>query len=343
MEKIKMIPARVYQRYYAFFDRLLPSLGMAWLFLLTDQATGLFSSEWRLFIAGGVLAAGLVAPIAGYILFILALVYPLYSVSIYVAALALTVLILSAFFMTRHVAAMVLVLATPLLVTYRLAPVVPLLAGLLWAEWRGGLVGLGSVLWLKLFAGMCGATPDLVQLGGQPLDAHNLIARFQTADSLQTLLWMAKPLAPDSLTILLHLLEILAWGLVGYGVGLVHQRMTDSSRPNLALWASVGTGLLGLVIGSLALPTILGLRETSVLSISFIMIFLVEYCTSGVIVAGLYRVSRYLIRPAVKSVPFQVEPHRPSVQLETELVPQSWVSPQPREDEQTDIIMIDLD
>lgn len=345
MERIGVMPAWIYQRYRPFFDRLVPSLGMAVLFLLTDQTMGTFPSEWRLFIGGGILVTGLVVPVAGYILFVLALAYPLYSISIYIAALALAILILLVFFTKRHLMAVVLVLFTPLLATYRISPVVPLLAGLWWAEWGGVLVGLGGSLWLKVFAGMCGATPDLTQLGGQPLPTHQLIARFQTANSFQTLLWLAEPLSPDPQTLLLHILQVLGWGLAGYGVGLMRRWVESTPRLFIGLLASIGVGFLGLGIGSLILPIALGLRESSALTASSLSAFLVEYCWSGVIVLGLYGLSHYLARPAVRPVSFRAEPRHSSIQPMPEPAPQPWVRAQPiaDEDEPTDIIMIDLD
>jgi hypothetical protein len=345
MERIRRMPAWLYQRYRPLFDRLFPSLGMALIFVLVNQATDTFSSAWLGFVAGAILATGLTAPVVGYVLFVLALAYPLYSISIYVAALALSILILFAFFVPRHLAALVLVLATPLLITYRITWVVPLLAGLWWAEWGGVLVGMGGALWLKTFAGMCGATPDFIRLGGQRLATPWLIARFHTANSLQTLVWLVEPLAPDSQTLLLHVLEILGWGLAGYGVGLMRQRNQGSSRPSLGILASIVVGALALSFGSLLLPMALGLRQASDLPISLLSGFLLECSWSGVIAMGLYRVSRYLARPAVLPVRSRTEPRRPSTQPAPEPAPRPWVHPQPRasEDEPTDIIMIDLD
>ncbi|MCP4539066.1 MAG: hypothetical protein GY832_18175 [Chloroflexi bacterium] len=345
MGRIRMMPAWLYQRYRSFFDRLAPLLAMSLLFVLVNQATGVFSRDWLWFIAGGIVVAGLIAPVVGYVLFVFALAYPLYSISIYLAALALSVLVLLAFFVNHHFAALVLLLAIPLLVPFGIIWVVPLIAGLWWAEWGGVLVGMGGAFWLKVFAGMCGATPDLIQLSGQTLITSQVIERFHTANSLQTLRWMTEPLAPDSKTLLLHIIEILGWGLAGYGVGLMRRRMEGMSRRNLGLVGAIIVGFLGLSIGSLILPLALGLRQTSDLPISLLLNFLIECGKSVVIVMGLYGVSYYLIRPVVRSAPSWIKSRRSSVQPVSELAPQPWVRPQPRaeEDEPTDIIMIDLD
>lgn len=291
-----------YQRYRVVFDRLPAALGMAYLFFLVARSTDAFSSEWRIFIAGGVLVAGMARPIAGYLTFLLALAYPLYSISIYIAALALAILIPLAFFIEEYLAGLVLVLAAPLLSIYRVAPLAPLLAGLWWAEWGGVLVGLGSAFWLKTFAGMCGATLDLTQLGGVPLAAGRLIDRFHTANSLQTLLWVAEPWlgqSSDSQILLLHVIELLGWGLAGYGVGLMHRLMQEKSRSfgGIVLFEISGVlvGLLGMGIGSLGLPMALGLRKKLALSIPFV----VECCWSGAIAVAAHGVYHYLNRPAV--------------------------------------------
>ena len=338
-----MGPAWLYQRYHVFFDRLAPALGIAWLFVLTNRATGAFPGEWLWFIAGSILVAGLAAPLAGYVLFVLALAYPLYSISIYVAALALTILIVLSFFVTRHFAAIVLILTIPLLSTCRIAPLVPLLAGLWWAEWGGVLVGMGGALWLKTFAGMCGATPDLVHLGGQVLASQRLVDRFHTVNSLQTLLQLSEPLAPDPQTLLLHVLEILGWGLAGYGVGLMRRRMESTQRPIIGLLASISAGMLGLWFGSILAPVALGLREASDTPISVLLDFLVQSISGGVLTLVLYGGARYLVRPVVLPIRSRPESYRPSPTPEP--VKQSWARPQSvaNEEEPTDIIMIDLD
>ena len=351
MERIRVAPAWLYQRFRPFFDRVGPAATMALLFVLVNQATEAFPGEWLWFIAGGIVIAGLAAPIVGYVLFVLALAYPLYTISIYIAALVLSILILLAFFVARHLAALVLVLAIPLLLPYRLVWIVPFLAGLWWFEWGGVLVGMGSALWLKIFAGMCGATPDLLQSSGQTLATRQLIEHFSTANSFQTLLWMTEPLTPDSQTLLFHIIEILGWGLAGYGVGLLRRRMEGMSRPNLGLLGSVAAGLLGMGIGSLVLPMALDLRKMTTWPISLLLNFLIECGVSGVIAVGLYGVSRSLARsvvlPVRSRIRSQEEVRRPSIQPAPEPVSRPRIRPQPRvrasEDEPTDIIMIDLD
>ncbi len=339
MNRILTFPAYLYQRYRLFCDRLLPALGMAATFLLTAQATGVFTTEWRTFIAAGVLIAGLAAPVAGYLLFVLALGLPLYSISIYVAALALTCLLLPIFLFQHHVAAVLLVLVAPLFSSYRVALLIPFLGGLWWAEWGGALMGLGAAMWLKIFAGMCGTTPDLLLLGGQLLPVDQLISRFQSANSLQTLLWIAEPFTSDAQGLLLNLLQILAWGLAGYGMGLMHSRMKSAPRPALVRRAGLSAGLLGLAAGILAAPLALGLLRPLDIPFSF----LIECGWTGLAVIGLYALSSYLTRPVLASSPGRSELYRPLPPVAVRPDPLPVVRPRPQDEEQTDIIMIDLD
>lgn len=372
IRRVGTLPAWFYQRYRSLFDRLVPAVGMVALFMLTAQATGAFSKEWRLSIAGGVLVAGLAAPVAGYIAFILALAFPLYTISIYVAALALAILIPLAFLVkdAQNLTAILLVLSVPALVPYRAASILPFLAGLWWAEWGGVLMGVGGALWLKIFAGMCGAPLDFANLtaGAHSLDASQLISRFHSANSLQTLLWLVEPMTSSQETLLLHILEVLAWGLGGYCVGLVSQYMFNkSSKPSLGLLASLAAGILGLSVGILVLPMALGLRD----SLAILLPFGVEYGLSSAVVAVLYALSCYLNRSAVESLHFWRrhiasrrsssggmrsrsgvgEDPQPGSDLRHSeegtgdygATSPSWRSPQSHDDRSSDIIMIDLD
>ena len=336
---ISLIPARLYQRYRSLCDRLPLALGMAGLFTLTAQATGVFPEDWRIFIAASLLIAGLIIPMAGYVFFVLALALPLYSISIYIAALSLAILILPIFFLNRHLAAVVLILAAPILSQHRIALMIPFLAGMWWFEWGGVLAGLGGAAWLKIFAGMCRVTSDLTQLSGQPLAADQLIARFHGANSLQTLLWSVQPLASDSQTLLLHILQILAWGLAGYGVGLVRRRIDSMQRPGVGLVAGISAGLLGFGVGSVGIPLALDLLEVSDVHLSFLM----ECSWNGAGAMGAYAVHRSLARPAVTPSPNRIDPYRPPIRPALEPDPNPVVRPQSRDEEQMDIIMIDLD
>ncbi len=368
LRRATILPAWFYQRYQPFFDRFFPALGLTAMFVLTDTATGAFPNEWRAFIAVLIAVGTLIAPPAGYALFVAALAYPLYTISIYVAALAISLLVLGGLLFHRTIAAVTLVLAAPLLATAQLAPLTLFLAGLWWAEGGGALVGATTALWLKLFAGMCNISPDLTQLGIRPWNTAWLVTHFRSANSYQTVVWIVRPLTPDPQALLLHILEIVGWGLAGYGVGIVAQQIANRPRPGWRLVVSVIVGLLGLALGSLVLPMALGLRPWSMPSISVLLAFLVQCSWNGVIAIGIYALVRYLAQPIVVSAPlFRPRPTRSparsrrragrsperSAEGETERGIPSSRPPIPfreanantnaENDEPSDIIMLDLD
>jgi len=357
MMRVQDVTPWLYQRFRHFFDRLPSAAGMAVIFTLVDVSTGAFPVEWRTFIAAGVLVSGLLLPVAGYILFIAALAYPLFTISVYIAALALSVLILCAFLCLHHLDAVVLLLVTPLLVPYQLAPLVPLLAGLWWGEWGGVLMGAGSALWLKLFAGMCGIAPDIISMSTRILNTERLITRFHTANSLQTLLWIWEPLSPHPEALLFNILELLGWGLAGYGIGIMRHRMENMARPYLGLLAGISAAWLGVGAGSLAAPLALGLLQPSTLPISHLANSLIEWGVSSVAAAVIYAAYRYLNRPVIPSstrrgvVAHGRRESGPGDGVQAEIpavypagaAGSAWVSLSSEEDGQEDIIMIDLD
>jgi hypothetical protein len=187
--------------------------------------------------------------------------YPLYLISIYVMALALAVLILSALAVVRFLPQALWVLVTILFAPVHLAPVVPLLAGLWWGETAGGIVGGLAALWLKIGAGMTGASPDLWQTNGWMLDIAMVYERFHTADSLQTLVRIVEPLASDSLVLLFNLLQVLTWAAAGFVVGLLihslHVWKSQARSAPYSAWSaalSLGPGLVLIWAGYVAVP-----------------------------------------------------------------------------------------
>ena len=78
-------------------------------------------------------------PWVAYAAFTFLIAYPLYCISIYVAAILLAALILTAHWAMRNLGAAVLVLITPVLLPWHLEATVPLLAGLYAVPRRLGL------------------------------------------------------------------------------------------------------------------------------------------------------------------------------------------------------------
>ncbi|MGD9101763.1 MAG: hypothetical protein PVF45_14875 [Anaerolineae bacterium] len=216
---------QLYQRFQPFWDRALPAAGLALLLWASAETTGAFSPEWRLFLAVALFLLGMTSPGSAYVAFVFLVAYPLYRISIYLAALLLAILVLTAPWAMQNLGATVLVLITPALLPWRLEIASPLLAGLWWGELGGVLVGALAALWLKLLAGMAGQPLDLTHLSGWTPEGANVVTRFGGFNSLQTLLELFNPFADTSQALLLHLLQILAWALAGYVAGLLARRV----------------------------------------------------------------------------------------------------------------------
>ena len=216
---------QLYQRFQSFWDRAVPATGLALLLWASAQATGTYPSEWRLFLAALLFLSGLIFPRGAYVAFTFLIAYPLYGISIYLAAIVLAVLILTSHWAMQNLGAAVLVLITPALLPWHLETIVPLLAGLWWGELTGALAGGLAALWLKLLAGMAGQPLDLARLSGWTPAGTNIIERFNGFNSLQTLLGLVNPFADTSRSLMLHLLQILAWALAGYVAGRLARRV----------------------------------------------------------------------------------------------------------------------
>ena len=215
---------QLYQRFQPFWDRAVPSAGLALLLWAAAETTGAYPREWRFFLATLLFMLGLAWPWVAYVTFTFAIAYPLYSISIYLAALVLAALILTSRWAMRNLGATVLVLITPALLPWHLDTAVPLLAGLWWGEGVGALTGGLAALWLKLLAGMAGQPLDLSVLSGWTPAGTKVIQRFSGFNSLQTLLELVNPFADTSQALLLHVLQVLAWALAGYLAGRLARR-----------------------------------------------------------------------------------------------------------------------
>ena len=286
---------QVYQRWQVFWDRAVPAAGLALLLWASSQATGAYPFEWELFLTAALFGVGLLWPWVAYAAFTFLVAYPLYCVSIYVAAIVLAALILTSRWAMRNLGAAVLVLLCPALLPWHLEATVPLLAGLWWGELAGALAGGLAALWLKLLAGMAGQPLNLAQLSGQPLASARIIQRYSGFNSLQTLVELVNPFADTSSALLLHVLQVLAWALAGYLAGWVTRR-TWSER--WRGWAP----LLGLVpsgavlwLSVALLPELLGpsLAESAALAYNPLWWVL----TSVLLGAGVRRLYLYLRRP----------------------------------------------
>jgi hypothetical protein len=165
-------------------------------------------------------------------------------------------------------------------VSLRLAPLVPLLAGLWW-EGAGSWIGGGAAaLWLKLCAGAAGGSGDLWQVSGWTMTVGPFYERFHTANSLQTVLRLLQPFgvrlgrvplaqgielgaassysAPAGISILYNFLQVLTWAAAAYVVSAVLDRLYSWRAGRTRGWVlsalSLGPGLLLIWAGYVALP-----------------------------------------------------------------------------------------
>jgi hypothetical protein len=306
---------QLYQRFQLFWDRAVPSAGLALLLWVTAEATDAYASEWRLFFSAALFLLGMAWPSVAYTAFTFLIAYPLYCISIYVAALVLAALILTSRWAMRSLGATVLVLITPALLPWHLTATVPLLAGLWWGEGVGALAGGLAALWLKLLAAMAAQPLDLVRLGGWMPAGTNIIERFSGFNSLETLLGLVNPFKDTSQALLLHVLQILVWALAGYLAGRLARRTWSDRRRG---WAPLLSALpaAGVIWACYALLP--GLLDRSLTGLTDQLNDITPHLVASALVAAIARFSYlYLRRPLLR--PMQRRPRRaPSSQWASE-------------------------
>jgi hypothetical protein len=136
---------------------------------------------------------------------------------------------------------------------------------------------------------------NLARLSGQPLASARIIQRYSGFNSLQTLVELVNPFADTSSTLLLHVLQVLAWALAGYLAGWVTRR-TWSERwrgwaPLLGLVPS-GAVLWGSVT---LLPRLLGSAQAESAAPEYEALLWV--LSSVLLGAAMRRLYLYLRRP----------------------------------------------
>ncbi|MDQ7029196.1 MAG: hypothetical protein Q9O62_05145 [Ardenticatenia bacterium] len=151
-------------------------------------------------------------------------------------------------------------LPPPLLAQGYLIALPPLVAGLLGGPTLGLWVGITAALWAKIFGGMGGLPVDLLALNEYAFSAQRLAERFAEADSLETLRLLIAPFAAGSVILLLHLLQIIVWGAVGYTVGRVRSAAWTERAPWAGVGAAVAAGTALAWAGLYAVPAWLPTR-----------------------------------------------------------------------------------
>ncbi len=270
LQAVAQVPSWVYQRYSAVWQRAVLSVGWALLYLMVDARIAAISNlegvplpvEWRIVLAAFIFGVGLFKPALAYAGFVVALIYPLYLISIYVMALALAVLVLSVPVVVHHLPLTMMVLYAPVLAPYHLTPVLPLLMGLWategpegrWGRLSGGIAGALCALWLKIAAGMSDGLTDLWLINGWRMDLDMLYIQFHRANSLETLLRIVEPLTVSNgdvaRIVLKHFLQVMAWFGAAYVVSSVRDLLL-LRKQGRAGRGSAWTSVLSLVPGML--------------------------------------------------------------------------------------------
>jgi hypothetical protein len=242
MSALLRFPHGLMRRYLSLLERLLVSAGLAGLLYGLMSNLLVYPANWDLVILATVFVAALWSPAIAYFIAVAAALYPLYSLSLYVAVLFLAVAVLGQRVFIHNLGPLVLVLAAPWLAQYNLAWVIPLLGGLWWGAAGGAWMGALAALWGQLAAGMAGLNPDWLALTGSAPTMDGVARRFGQVDSLQTLKLILEPFAPDSTVLLYHLLQVVAWSVVGGVIGALADRTWIRQRRP---WGTLVAGLLG--------------------------------------------------------------------------------------------------
>jgi hypothetical protein len=277
-------PHSFIRRHLPRFERGLTALGLAGLMYVLLTSLPVFPPFWDGVIVAAVCLTTFTSPFMGYSLAALAAFYPISTISIYLAVIFIAMAILAMRPLSQHLGATILVLSAPLLGSYSLGWVIPLLGGLWWGAAGGSWIGALAAFWGLLATGMAGLTPDWLVIAGRMPLMPAVLDRFAGADSLETLGLLIYPLAPDTTILLYNLLQIAIWGLVGTGAGNLNDRPDIQNRRPWggALIAIVGGFVLFGAHYSLALW--LAQPVTQTLHTAF---WLMAAATSGVIAAAL--------------------------------------------------------
>lgn len=247
-------PHSIYRRYQALLESLATSIGFAALITLALISLDVYPYNWVLVIGFTIAILGIRWEPFAYILAVAVLLYPIYTINLYLAVLFLAISTLGNRLFIHYLGATALVLATPLLAEYHLHWLVPILGGLWWGGMIGAWVGGLAAVWGKIIGGMVGLNIDWLLMAGQSLDIPVIATRFHGANSLETLLLIIEPFAGTSSFILYNLLQVAGWIMAGAFVGsLAGRKWVKYRTPWSVLVVTAGGGLIMLAT-HIALP-----------------------------------------------------------------------------------------
>ncbi|HET7077713.1 MAG TPA: hypothetical protein VFM49_09735 [Chloroflexia bacterium] len=246
----------------AVLERAVLAAGMAGA-VLASQLLPNYPMEWRALLPLAVLGIGLWSTIGAYLAMVAVLAYPIWQLSPYLMVLFVAVAIIPHRLILNHLPLALLIVWSPVLAALHVEFAIPLLAGIFSGTRRGAVAGLVTALWIKLYAAMSGNPLDLLLLQGSPGTPAGVAARFAGAGSLDTVMLISAPFAPNSSELLGNLLQIAAVAGAGAAAGwlagwgrsrLVLRDLEDAPPLWLRLAARVWwTGIVPVGVGAIVL------------------------------------------------------------------------------------------
>jgi hypothetical protein len=247
-------PHNLYRRYQALLESAIAAVALASLVTLTLLNLAIYPVNWVLVMGAAIAILGIRWPLAAYIVAVTALVYPIYTINLYLAVLFLALSVLSQQVVIHYLGAAVLILGTPFLAQYHLHWLVPILAGLWWGSTRGAWIAVMAAMWGKILGGMAGMNIDWLVMAGHTPNSQAIAARFQEANSLETLLLLVEPFSATSSVILYNLLQVVGWAVTAAFVGAMAERKWVKYSAPWSILVITAAGGLMMLATHLGLP-----------------------------------------------------------------------------------------
>jgi len=344
---------RIYKRYQSLVEAAITGISLGILVGIVLASIPVYPPNWAPVLVALAALIGFRWPLAAYILTTLVLVYPIYTLSLYLAVLFLAITILFHRPASHYLGATVMVLSVPLLAKYQLHWALPILAGLWWGSVNGFWISGAAALWGKLLAGMAGLDIDWLAMAGQSPTIAGLMQRYNGLGSLDTLNKLVQPLAPDTTILLYHLLQVAAWALVAGLVGfLAHQKWIYQRYP----WSILIISAIGIIaLGASHLFLTFWLKQTDLATFYYEPLLLIA--VTGLAVSSTLSVIRQSldlpVAPKIHKRTISVPVTRSDEAAETkakqgEIRPTPIPLPdlpewEPPDDDNNDLILLELD
>jgi hypothetical protein len=328
------------RRHFGMVEQVITAAGLAAILYGLMQLLPSYPPDWGIVITGVVFFLGIVSPVAGYFVAVLAAAYPLYLVSIYIAVIFLAIAVIGQHAFIQNPSGALLSLASPLLGAIYLSWTIPLLGGLWWGPAGGAIIGGVAAFWMELVAGMAYLPPDLINLLGILPVITDPFGRFASANSLEVLKILFLPLASNSSTLLYHILQIVIWSFVGWMVGMLNEKdWVQFRRPK----SSISIAVVG-VFTLVALQILLNLWLGSPINGNAQIALGLTAFSSLVAVIMLEFIQHFFEHPLPISIP-------QSAPIQFEMEGASSPNPMPvpalpemsEDDKSDDLIMLELD